>query len=136
VSTVLLDVHVRLALGWADHEHHALAVNRLRKGQIWATTTITELGFIRLSSTPGIFRQTAGPNQAAALLNELKSDRWHRFVSDQPEPTTLDWSRVLGNKQTTDFYLIAVAQSNNAHLLTLDQRLKNAFPNAAVELLS
>ena len=47
----------------------------------------------------------------------------------------MPWPAKSGYKQTTDIYLIELAQKSKATLLTLDLRLQRAFPKNAVEAL-
>jgi hypothetical protein len=134
---LLLDVNVLLALGWAEHEAHESVVERLsrRPAPVWATCPITQLGFIRISSTSGVFSHTLSPQQAHAALSALCEDARHRFLSQHPGVIECDFSLLGGPRQTTDAYLVALARHHRLHLLTLDGRLVNAFPDAPVELL-
>ncbi len=134
----LLDVNVLLALGWAEHEAHASVVQCLsrRDAPRWFTCPITQLGFIRISSTPGIFSRNLSPYQAQCALAALCKDSKHHFIDAHPSVLECDFSPLTGPRQTTDAYLIALASHHGMHLLTLDKRLKSAFPDAMVELLS
>lgn len=132
---LLLDVNCLLALGWAEHQAHAQVVQRLHEQQTWRTCAIVQLGFIRLSSTPGLFHQALSPDRAAAALRVLVADRLHEFVPHAYAPVDLDWSAVSGPKQSTDTWLLGLAERSGSRFLTLDRRLANAFPRAALELL-
>ena len=85
-KAVLLDVNVLLALGWDQHEAHEAVVKRLsgRSAPVWATCPISQLGFVRISSTPGVFSYTLSPAQALVALSRLCADERHRFVGDHP----------------------------------------------------
>lgn len=134
--TLLLDVNALLALGWAEHEAHATVVARLsRRGARWATCPITQLGFVRLSSTAGIFSHVLSPAQAVAALQTLCADGQHRFVAEHPGVTDCDFTALTGPKQTTDAYLLALARHHGLTLLTLDQRLARGFAQMPLELL-
>jgi len=136
-AALLLDVNALLALGWAEHEAHAAVVARLsHSGTRWASCPITQLGFVRLSATAGIFSRTLTPPQALATLGILCADGQHRFVAEHPAVTACDFSTLTGPRQTTDAYLLALAQNQGLTLLTLDQRLARSFPNAPLELLA
>jgi toxin-antitoxin system PIN domain toxin len=132
---LLLDVNVLLALGWAEHQAHSRVVARLHDAQPWATCAIVQLGFIRLSSTAGIFHQPLSPQRAAQALQTLVADTQHSYLSEQSPPCAMDWGDVSGPKQTTDRFLLGLAQAHGARLLTLDRRLSNAFTQAPLELL-
>ncbi len=134
--SLLLDVNALLALGWAEHEAHAAVVERLSaNGVKWASCAITQLGFVRISATGGIFSRTLTPQQALDALAGLCRDRQHRFLAELPSLLDGDFSTLQGPRQTTDAYLLALAQHHDCVLLTLDKRLATAFPEASVELL-
>ena len=136
MTSVLLDVNTLLALGWPEHEAHAVVVKRLAQTGKWATCPITQLGFVRISATGGIFSRTLSPLQAHVALVALCADKQHRFVAEHPSVVESDFSELSGPRQTTDAYLLTLAKHHHMRLLTLDRRLVNAFPSAAVELLS
>lgn len=137
-DALLLDVNTLLALGWAEHEAHDDAVKRLsrRTSPTWVSCPITQLGFIRISSTSGVFSRTLTPRQAHAALAALCADARHRFIGEHPSVLECDFSALSGPRQTTDAYLVALARHHGAALLTLDRRLATAFPDAPVELLA
>ncbi len=136
MTVLLLDVNALLALGWAEHEAHAAVVERLGGAAAWATCPITQLGFVRISSTGGIFSRTLSPPQAHAALTALCADRQHRFLASHPSVTSADFSQLSGPRQTTDAYLLALAQHHQVKLLTLDRRLAQTFQGSALELLA
>ena len=131
----LLDVNVLLALGWADHEAHEAVVERLSGRARWATCAITQLGFVRISSTAGVFSITTTPAQAQQALALLCADKQHRFLADMPSVLDMNLSELQGPKQTTDAYLVHLAQHHSLKLLTLDRRLANSFAKGLVELV-
>lgn len=131
---LLLDVNVLLALGWREHQAHAAVVARLHEAQPWATSAFVQLG-IRLSSIGGIFHQPLSPERAASALQVLVTDALHSYLGGTLPPCDMQWSSISGAKQTTDHYLLRLAQANGARLLTFDQRLANAFAQAPLELL-
>lgn len=137
-EALLLDVNTLLALGWAEHEAHPCVVARLSRTPtpVWATCPITQLGFIRISSTAGIFSQPVTPVQAHQALAALCADAQHRFLTEHPNVLDGDFSMLEGPRQTTDAYLVALARHHGLRLLTLDKRLARALPGAAVELLA
>jgi hypothetical protein len=134
-DVVLLDVNVLVALGWEQHEHHAAVLRRLHRRQAWATCAITQLGFIRISSVPGLFHVSLTPGQAAEVLAGLLADEQHRFLPDIPAVSSVAWSQVGSSRHTTDAYLVALAEAREARLLTLDRQLAGKHPGH-VELLS
>ena len=125
----LLDVNVLLALAWPNHQFHA-AARRWFEAQAahgWATCAITELGFIRLSSNPAFSRHAVVPAEAAALLATMTSHTEHRFVDVLPPCTDGKFvevlARLLGHRQTTDAYLLALASHHELRLATFDGKL-------------
>lgn len=136
-KAVLLDVNALLALGWDQHEAHEAVVKRLsgRSAPVWATCPISQLGFVRISSTSGVFSYTLSPAQALVALSRLCADEQHRFVGDHPSLLDSNLDALSGPRQTTEAYLIDLARHHSLALLTLDQRLVNAFPEAPVECL-
>ena len=133
---LLLDVNALIALGWASHEAHETVVARLdRRRQAWATCAITQLGFVRVSSTSGVFHRTPTPDQARQSLALLCADKQHRFLTEMPSVLDVDLAALQGPRQTTDAYLVALARHHGLSLLTLDRRLANAFGVSEVELL-
>ena len=137
----LLDVNVLIALLDSAHVHHAVATTWLNR-QLhhgWASCPITQAGCIRIMSQPaypGALRAAA----VAARLAEAAAGPAHAFwpaAVDLLQPGSLDWSRVLGHRQVTDAYLLAVAVQNQGRLVTLDRRIRHdAVPGAAPEHLA
>lgn len=130
---LLLDVNALVALGWEQHEHHAAVLGRLHAEQTWGSCAITQLGFIRISSIPGLFDVSLTPAQAAEVLAGLLADAQHRVLPDILA-VSVEWSRVSSSKHTTDAYLVALARASQARMLTLDRRLAASEPDH-VELL-
>ena len=131
----LLDVNVLLALGWAEHEAHEAVVERLSGRARWATCAITQLGFVRISSTVGVFSTTTTPAQAQQALAQLCADKQHRFLAEMPSVLEMNLSALQGPKQTTDAYLVNLAQHHGMKLLTLDRRFANSFEKELVEIV-
>jgi uncharacterized protein len=129
---------VLLALGWAEHEAHGAVVARLsrRPQPRWFTCPITELGFVRISATTGVFSRTLTPAQAQGVLAGLCEDAKHGFVGEHPSVRACDFSSLSGPRQTTDAYLLALAAQHGLHLLTLDGRMANALGTERIELLA
>ena len=125
---LLLDVNSLLALGWPNHQFHHQTVARLERRPVrrWATCALTQIGFLRLSCNElavGV-RKTAA--EALALLETLTRDRAHVFLESSPATTRLEraFDRVLGHRQVTDAYLVALAHHHRATLVTFDQRVE------------
>jgi uncharacterized protein len=123
---LLLDINVLIALSWPIHPFHSVAARRMdRSHERWATCALTQLGFIRISSTASANPNPKTPGEAAALLAVMTKDSLHVYLDSLPSPTERWMQRALGPKQVTDAYLLALAECNEATLLTFDTRLRN-----------
>lgn len=133
---LLLDVNALLALGWPTHQFHRPVLERLerRPSPPWATCALTQLGFVRLSSNPAVVGTRKTPAEAVALLSELAGDPSHVFVEALPDipRVAAHFRRLLGHQQVTDAYLVALAETAGATLLTLDRRLLPPGKNPAL----
>ena len=105
----------------------------------WATCALTQLGFVRLSSNPAIVEVRQTPGQALGVLAKLVADQEHSYLESLPALPDVEryFRRLLGHQQVTDAYLLALAVSNDAVLLTLDRRLVPPEPaRAHVEVIT
>ena len=132
----LLDVNVLIALLDAAHVHHRAARAWLEAHIAlgWASCPITQNGCIRILSQPA-YPGARPPATVAARLAEAVAARWHEFWPDDTsllEPGVLDWRKVLGSRQLTDAYLLALAVRRGGCLVTLDRGVpRAAVPGAA-----
>jgi len=128
----LLDVNVLIALFDAAHVDHGNARAWLEANieQGWASCPLTQNGCIRILSQP-TYPGAQPPAAIAARLAEAAGTSWHEFWPDDlslVEPRCVDWRHVLGSRQLTDVYLLALAVRRGGRLVTLDR----AVPLAAV----
>ena len=128
----LLDVNVLLALMDRDHIHHraALAWWRSERGNGWASCPLTQNGFVRISCQ-GNYPRRPTAAQAIAQLRLQLADPSHEFWPDDisvADDDLFDRTRILGPKQLTDVYLLALAVKNGGRLATFDR----SIPLAAV----
>jgi len=137
----LLDVNVLIALLDAAHIHHALASSWLQReiGAGWASCPITQNGCIRIMSQPAY----PGARAAAAVaqrLSEAAVGSAHQFWPADVnllQAGALDWQRVLGHRQVTDVYLLALAVRHGGRLVTFDRRITPAaVPGASAAQLA
>lgn len=131
----LLDVNVLIALLDSDHVRHADATAWLGRHLMhgWASCPITQNGCIRIMSQPA-YPGALPCAQVAARLAAAAADRAHAFWPDDVsllDTGTLRWQRVLGHRQVTDNYLLALAVKQGGRLVTLDARVDaSAVPGA------
>ena len=128
----LLDVNVLIALLDAAHVHHREATRWLEAeiGNGWASCPLTQNGCIRIMAQPGYpgaFRAA----EVAERFGEATADPAHEFwAADRSllDADTIDWSHVLGHRQITDAYLLALAVQHGGRFATFDRNV----PRAAV----
>jgi len=121
----LLDVNVLIALLDSDHLHHARATAWLKENikAGWASCPLTQNGCVRIMALPGY------PNSlpAAAVAERLAAAAatvHHAFWPDAVsllDAGRISWSAVLGARQVTDAYLLALAVEQGGRLVTLDR---------------
>ncbi len=125
--TFLLDVNALVAVGFAHHEFHD-RVARWIKAQGFptlATSSITELGFVRVLSQAPVYGFTVA--EARDALLRLKRSRVlpFVFVPDDHDISHLPpWAKTP--KQTTDGHLARLGEAHGAVLATLDQKIPRA----------
>jgi len=123
----LLDINVLIALLDRDHLHHgrAWAWFEGNIGQGWASCPLTENGCIRVMSQPGY--PNALPAAAVAeRLTAATATRHHAFWPDAVsmlDAGRIAWNAVLGSRQVTDAYLLALATQQGGRLVTLDRSI-------------
>jgi toxin-antitoxin system PIN domain toxin len=140
----LLDVNLLIALLDGAHEHHGVARAWLEANieHGWASCPITQNGCVRILSQPA-YPGAEPPAAVAARLREATETQWHAFWPDTLSlvaPATLDWRHVLGSRQLTDLYLLALAAHHGGRLVTLDggiatHAVSDARPRHLVSIL-
>jgi len=120
----LLDVNVLIALLDGAHQHHGAARAWLEANiqHGWASCPITQNGCVRIMSQPA-YPGAEPPAAIAGRLRDATETEWHAFWPDAVSlvgPKTLDWRHVLGARQLTDLYLLALAVHRDGRLVTLD----------------
>ncbi|MDR3359402.1 MAG: PIN domain-containing protein [Bifidobacteriaceae bacterium] len=125
----LLDANVLIAAVVKEHHHHATAVRWVRDhpGEL-ALCPIVEGALARFLVGQG----KRGRAATAALANayeDMGFALWPDLVSYQ----AVDLSHVTGRGQVTDAYLVALARSRDAELVSFDKGLRQAFPDTVVD---
>lgn len=147
MKTALLDVNMLIAIFDTHHQYHVLATqwltNHVKNGNYWATCPLTQNGCLRILSMPTYVNGFDIPVIKQYLQQAINSP-YHKFWQDDIsllDDKLIDWSHITGNRQLTDIYLMALAQTHNGIFVTLDNRVqvntvKNAHENLLVKLLS
>ena len=121
----LLDVNVLIALLDEDHVHHAAASQWLSANLAagWASCPITQKGCVRILSQSGYPNPLPAP-QVIERLREAAGTAHHTFWPDDVsllDGKRLDAARVLGPKQVTDTYLLALAVAHKGRFVSFDR---------------
>ena len=130
----LLDVNVLIALLDAQRVHHDAAARWLRENirHGWATCPITQNGCLRIMAQPAYPNRLPASTVAERLL--ATSPDHHRFWPDEVsllDPSMTDWEQVIGHKQITDVYLLALAVKRHGRFVTFDARIARSTVKGA-----
>jgi toxin-antitoxin system PIN domain toxin len=126
VKRALLDINVLLALLDSDHVDHERARDwistEIRHG--WASSAITQSGFARIISSQPRYPSPVPPRLAVERLARASNTEYHEFwpcsVSLLDEDV-IDRSRLVGPRQVTAAYLLAMAARHDGRLATFDR---------------
>ncbi|MGC9450831.1 MAG: TA system VapC family ribonuclease toxin [Oceanipulchritudo sp.] len=128
----LLDINVLIALADADHSFHerAHAWYGKNKRSGWASCPLTENGMVRIMTHPNYhpgIRYSA--EEIISLLETFSQGSDHAFWVD--DLSLLDRKlfkreRILGSRQVTDIYLLALAAKHGGRLVTFDEGINTA----------
>lgn len=135
----LLDVNALVALAWDSHVHHAAirAWFSANSAAGWNTCSVTESGFVRVSSNPKVLPAPIGVAAARDVLAMLRAAPAHRFISDDVSMTDADVPSIAGHRQVTDAHLVTLARRQGLRVVTFDAGLAAlAASEADVELLT
>ena len=131
----LLDVNVLIALLDQSHIHHDPARDWLARNikHGWASCPLTQNGCIRILSQPA-YPGALPPAAVAERLAAATNAGWHAFWPDSLsllDGSTVNWGGVLGSRQVTDVYLLALAVKRGGRLATFDRAIPlQAVPGA------
>jgi toxin-antitoxin system PIN domain toxin len=132
LKRALLDINVLVALLDLDHVHHGRARDWLQReaGTGWASCPLTQNGCVRIMSQP----KYPNPLPAAEVIERLRdatTTSYHEFWPDDLSilnESIVNQGRILGPKQVTDVYLLALAVKHGARFVSFDA----AVPLSAV----
>lgn len=131
----LLDVGVLIALFDEDHVHFERAHRwwAANKAQGWASCPLTQNGVIRIMSQPGYPNPISILETIELLAGQIAATDHQFWPGDISllDTRRFDHARLLGPKQLTDVYLLALAVKNGGRLATLDQSISVAAVRGA-----
>ena len=119
MSTLLADGNLLIALVVVDHVHHDRAVEWFATEEpTLATCPITEGTLLRF-----LIRQGGSASTAIGVLDAIRAAPWHRFWADDIPYEAAQLGGVIGHRQVTDAYLVALARHHGGRVATLDKGL-------------
>ena len=122
----LLDVNVLLALAWPNHVHHRPARDWFAtySDEGWVTSSVTESGFVRVSSNFRVTPDARPPAEAASILRRICALGKHEFLRDDVSlalhANTLEVV-AHSSAQVTDVHLILLARTSRSSFVTFDR---------------
>ena len=132
----LLDVNALIALLWEDHQfHETMAVWFARHAKAgWATSAITQAGFIRVMNQPALVQPGLSVAELAEVLASNLSHPAHRLLALDfgfADVLACCTGGVVGHRQLTDAYLLTAAVRGGMKLLTFDSGLGTLLASSA-----
>jgi uncharacterized protein len=131
----LFDLNALIALLDSQHIHHERAMRWWAQNRIdgWASCPLTQNGFVRVVSQPSYSFPISIGDAFEHLRRNTETDD-HAFWPDDVsllDERVIDRSHVLGPKQLTDIYLLALAVKHGGRLVTFDRAISNAAVRGA-----
>lgn len=131
----LFDVSMLIASFDAGHVRHRSAMSWwMQNGASgWATCPLSENGFLRIITQRTYQRPVQLPDALLTLRRQI-AEGGHEFWPDDLsllDGAHIDHGRLLGPKQITDVYLLALAVKNGGRLVTLDTGISVAVVKGA-----
>ncbi|MBK7720811.1 MAG: PIN domain-containing protein [Austwickia sp.] len=134
----LLDVNVLVALMDADHEAHEVAhawIDAAQPGG-WATCAITQNGLVRVLSQPRYPNAIPAAHALRMLERAVAAPNHVFWPCDLGLADGIAGDRLIGHRQITDAYLLALTVRHDGCLVTLDRTIpRDLVPGAAAEHL-
>ncbi len=124
-AAFLLDANALTALLIGDHVHHQVVADWYANSKAkYATCPFTENSLVRQ-----LIRSRHSASEVGWLLVRLTADPRHEFWGDSLPYSAVPLTAVVGHRQVTDAYLVALARHRNSKLLTLDKGLASLHPD-------
>lgn len=119
MTALLADGNVLVALTVVDHVHHEVALAWFETAEPdLATCPITEGTLLRF-----LLRAGQRASEAIGVLDALRAQSWHEFWPDAIPFEHQHLLGVIGHRQVTDAYLVALARHHHSRVATLDRGL-------------
>jgi uncharacterized protein len=123
----LVDVNVLIALHDQQHVHHLAALEWLDRHSSdgWASCPITQNGCLRVMGQSSYTNPRPIAESVHVLARTLGSPN-HEFWPDDIsllDGKRLHANKVLGHRQLTDVYLLALAVHHHGRLVTFDAKI-------------
>ncbi|MGD9793745.1 MAG: TA system VapC family ribonuclease toxin [Acidimicrobiia bacterium] len=117
MTPFLADGNVLVALTVVEHIHHHVALEWFERVEPEvATCPITEGTLLRF-----LIREGRTAREAVGVLDAMRSQRWHKFWPDAIAFQANHMVGVIGHRQVTDAYLVALAEHHGGRVATLDR---------------
>jgi toxin-antitoxin system PIN domain toxin len=139
------DVNVLVAASRGDHPHHAVArawleeaVGAAGRGAAFTLMPMVLAGFLRLVTSPKIFRMPTPMEDAVAFVDALLAS-----PGVQQAPLGAEWSTLrrlcldkqLGGNDVPDAWLSAAVSHVGEHLVSFDRDFRKLLPRGQFTLL-
>lgn len=125
----LLDLNALISLADVDSTHYQ-SIHRwfdAGGGRNWGVCSLTESGFVRVTTNPAYRGPTRTVEQATAILAGFALHSGYRYwpIAEKWAVLTAPFSaRLIGHQQVTDAYLLGLAVKQNGILVTFDKALR------------
>ena len=114
-----IDGNLLVALTVVEHLHHEVALEWFEQAEPdQATCPITEGTLVRF-----LIREGLTAIDATAVLDAIRTQGWHTFWPDAIRYEVAHLVGVMGHRQVTDAYLVALARHHGSRVATLDRGL-------------
>ena len=123
--TALPDINVLVAMLDPQHLHHQAAHQWFGQEGVqgWATCPLTENGCVRILTQPSYPGGCFSIPDIVHRLSLATGRPEHAFWPDDVsilDPTAIDPNAILGPRQLTDIYLLALCVRRGGRLITFD----------------
>lgn len=131
----LFDVSMLIAAFDAGHIFHGKAIGWWldNRENGWASSPLTENGFLRIVTQRSYPRPVRIPDALVALKRQI-AEPGHAFWPDDfsvLDPAMIDHRFLLGPSQLTGIYLLGLAVRNGGRLVTFDTAIRVAAVKGA-----